>query len=221
MDAHPPAVPEQSAPAQPQQAANAYEQVMSLLDLDMGGPPATTTAPMQAAPAAPENAILNMLNSGAAMPEPVPVQAAPPVMEAQPPIQNLMGGDDFGGFESAPSVEQLYIAFEDANLKVEVKMNKDISNPNKTDYCALFTNLSGSAMQKAQIQVAGLKYLKVSMKKVNKEELGAFESRGATQEFSVLNSEQGTKKVILRIKVLYTKDGQQIESVKTLNDIPQ
>ncbi len=68
--------------------------------------------------------------------------------------------------------------------------------------------------------MAGLKYLKMSMKKANKEELAPMEHRGATQEFSVINSEQGTKKIILKVKIIYWINGQQINSVKTLNDIP-
>lgn len=125
---------------------------MSLLDLDMGGAPAapvSSAPPMHAAPvAAPENGIMTMLNP-APVHEPTPVQAAAPSgLLDSAPIQNLMGGDDFGGFESAPP-EQLYIGFEDSNLKIELKMSKDLTNPSKNDYCALFTNLSGSSLTKA------------------------------------------------------------------------
>ena len=174
------------AAAAPQPTANAYEQVMSLLDLDMGGPApvASSAPPMQAAPAAPDSGILSMLGPAPAAEPTMALSSAAPtsLLDSQPPIANLMGGggDDFGGFESAPAVESLYIGFEDANLRIEFKMSKDMANPNKSDYCALFSNLSGSSLQKAQIQVAGLKYLKVTMKKANKEELAPLEQRGAT-----------------------------------------
>ena len=60
--------------------------------------------------------------------------------------------------------------------------------------------------------MAGLKYLKVAMKKASKEELAPGETRGATQDFSVMNSEQGAKKIVLRIKVIYWQDGAQKDS---------
>ena len=141
-----------SAPA-PQPAANAYEQVMSLLDLDMGGPApvSSSTPPMQAAPAAPDSGILSMLGPAPAVEPTMALSSAAPtsLLDSQAPITNLMGGgDDFGGFESAPALESLYIGFEDANLRVEFKMSKDMANHNKSDYCALFSNLSGSSLQK-------------------------------------------------------------------------
>lgn len=45
--------------------------------------------------------------------------------------------------------------------------------------------------------------------------------KGAQQEFSVVNSEHGNKKIVLKVKVIYSIDGQQYDGIKALSDVPQ
>ena len=90
--------------------------MLNLLDMDMSGPPAPQ---IQVAPGVPS----------------LLAPAAPPTGFAEPAPAVV---DDFGGFEAAPAPEPaLYVAYEDASLKVELRMSRDPLVHEKTDYTAL------------------------------------------------------------------------------------
>lgn len=66
-------------------------------------------------------------------------------------------------------MDSLYLAFEDERIKIEFKHTISPEAPEKVNYIAYFSNKTMNVINKPSIQVAGVKYLKLSMKKANKD----------------------------------------------------
>jgi AP-1 complex subunit gamma-1 len=159
----------------------------------------------------------DIFGMGAPSPAPVPM-FTPPV--AQPPqtafqptpaAKPQMLDDIFSGMGSfmptpvpqAAPKPQLYSAFQDANIAVNFKFERDPADKSVHKITAVYTNRSSSKLDKINMQVSVKKYLKLQLFTVSNPSLDPG-SANVTQEMKIQNTQEGSSEIILRARITYT-----------------
>lgn len=121
---------------------------------------------------------------------------------------------------SAGNSNQVTIkAFEDSNLEITFNCTKE--SPDTTAVNTLFSNKSSSQITDLVFQAAVLKHLKLSMNAISSNKIPPNSNGTVTQTMKIVNTLQGTKGIIMKLKIIYNLNGQTVTKELTLNDFPQ
>mmetsp|Transcript_39519 Transcript_39519/g.53680 ORF Transcript_39519/g.53680 Transcript_39519/m.53680 type:complete len:857 (-) Transcript_39519:307-2877(-) len=197
-----------------------------LLDLDDifgGGPPATTNpASNGVADTPPPAPAADLLADIFASPQP----AAPLVQ----PTNTLIQPAGFGGTTDnmfgpmtpavAPS-NPLFTAFEKNGLQVSMELIKtDPADPRKSDIKCRFTNSSRVDMTGLVFQAAVPKSVSLLMKPPSGTTIPKANAGVVEQVISVTNTQLNVKNLMLKMKIQYMSNGQQVVEQAQVNTFP-
>lgn len=201
-----------------------------LLDLDDifggGGAPAAPAANTQSASADASGGgvdlLANVFAGSASVGSPVP------------PVQQQGGGGGGGGLldlmgspsapPAVPAAEPVSsgtLAFEKDALRVWMALAKpEPSNPALTAIQFKFQNQAGADMQNISFQAAVPGFLKLEMHPPSSSVIPANSNGQVSQQIRVVNAKHGEKSIVLKLKIGYQLNGQQVEEMGTVNNFP-
>ena len=134
-----------------------------------------------------------------------PVYVSPPA--PQIPVDIFSG---MGSFMPTPAqasqapASKAYVAFQDENILVNFKFERDPLDHTTHKITAVYTNKSSSKLDKINMQVSVKKYLKLQLFTVSSPSLDPFTPNTVTQEMKIQNTQEGTSEIILRSRITYT-----------------
>ena len=112
-------------------------------------------------------------------------------------------------------------AYEKNGLKVDIELIKpEPANPSKTKLLCKFSNTTSAKMSNLSFQAAVPKYLKLEMHPPSSSDVPAGSDSSTTQSISLVNSMQGEKNIMLKVKVSFTMNGSKVEDQATVNSFP-
>lgn len=104
--------------------------------------------------------------------------------------------------------------FVDENLRIDFEM--DPAKGEERHITAHFSNLSGSDITGVNMLVAIQKNMKVALQPATGSILNGDKSNSVQQEMKVTNPFEGTKPIVIKIKVGYSCHGKQVNETKTV-----
>lgn len=69
------------------------------------------------------------------------------------------------------------------------------------------------------LQIAVQKYMRMNLQGISSSEIAAGSRQQVTQDFNIVNSQEGQKPLAIKIRVAYTMNGQNIVEQKVLNNL--
>ena len=130
---------------------------------------------------------------------------------------NPSSGNDslFGG----PSKQEVWhVAYEDDNLRVDMNLSKEDHQTHAI--VAFFSNKGQGNLQMINMQVAVQKYLRLNIMPANGTDLTPLQQRGIKQDLKITNSEEGSKPVVMKLRLQYTVNGQSVTDTRVVNNLP-
>lgn len=124
--------------------------------------------------------------------------------------------NDIFASPSAPPAAKDYVAFEDANLLVTFKFERDPMDKSMHKITAVYKNKSSSKLDGINMQVSVKKYLKLQLFSVSSSSLEAYSPNTVTQEMKITNSQEGQSEIILRARITYTHVASGNKAVETI-----
>jgi len=100
----------------------------------------------------------------------------------------------------------------DENLKIDFEMGPAVGK--ERNITAYFSNQSGNDMTGLNMSVAVPKTMKIMLQSATSSVLSGNKSDTVQQEMKITNPFEGTKPIIIMIKVNYTSNGKLAESTK-------
>jgi AP-1 complex subunit gamma-1 len=140
-----------------------------------------------------------------------------------PPASNSFGGDldDLFGSVAAPAAPPSEfppaVVWQGNGITVTFHYSRVPLNPKMISVLAHFT--ATVAVSSFEFQVAVPKYLKLSMKTPSGKALPAH-GAAVTQGIDIENSMQGDKKIMVRVKINFTIDGQALSQTAQIDNFP-
>ena len=138
---------------------------------------------------------------------PQPIYSPAPVSTSQIPA-DIFGS--MGGFMPTPvqapqvPAPKAYVAFQDDNILVNFKFERDPLDKTMHKITAVYSNKSSSKLDKINMQVSVKKYLKLQLFTVSNPSLDLFTPNTVTQEMKIQNTQEGSSEIILRARITYT-----------------
>ena len=120
-----------------------------------------------------------------------------PMTQTPAPAMGGDIGDIFGTSTPAPvatpstpaaPTSASFIAFEDANIKVDFKCSRDASNSSIHNITAAYSNKTSGSISGLNMLVSVKKYLKLDLKPVSNSNLSPSQVEGSTQSINITNS---------------------------------
>lgn len=99
--------------------------------------------------------------------------------------------------------------FVDENMKIEFEMGPAVGE--ERQITAYFSNRNGSDITGLSMLVAVQKHMKIALQPATSSTLSADGVNAVQQEMKITNSFEGTKPIVIKIKVAYTCNGQPSE----------
>ena len=113
------------------------------------------------------------------------------------------------------------VIFDKASLRISVQLNKpDPQDTSVTELRCHFTNRSTSPLTALVFQAAVPKYLKLEMHPPSSTTIPASSEAKVTQKIVLRNSMQGTKSIMLKVKVGYALQGERVEEIHAASNFP-
>lgn len=102
---------------------------------------------------------------------------------------------------SAPAFPS-YTAFEDSAIKLGFKLARDMMANNSHTITAVVLNKTQQPISGISMQVAAQKYMVLKIQPPSGSSLGPM-AQDLTQEMNIVNNEEGTKPMSLKLKINY------------------
>jgi hypothetical protein len=118
------------------------------------------------------------------------------------------------GFDAPPTKTRIE-GFTDDNLKIDFEMDPPIGE--ERHITAYFTNQSGNDLTGLNMLVAVQKNMKIVLQPATSSVLNGDRSNTVQQEMKVSNPFEGTKPIVIKIKVSYTCNGNPVNAMKTVS----
>jgi AP-1 complex subunit gamma-1 len=130
------------------------------------------------------------------------------------------GGNDMFGAQPTSS-SPAYTAYEDGNIVVNLKFERDSSDKSSHKITAEYVNKSSSKLDSINMQVSVKKYLKLQLFAVSNPSLDP-NSPPVTQQMSITNSQEGQNPIVLKARITYTHvdSGNKVVETKLLDKLP-
>ncbi|XP_041014142.1 AP-1 complex subunit gamma-2-like isoform X1 [Juglans microcarpa x Juglans regia] len=136
--------------------------------------------------------------------------------------------DLLGGFAPNPPMPEdngpVYpsiIAFESSSLRIMFDFSKAPGNPQKTAILATFTNLSENIYTDFIFQAAVPKFLQLHLDPASSNTLPASGNGSITQNLRVTNSQHGKKSLVMRMRIAYKFNNEDILEEGQINNFPR
>lgn len=123
-------------------------------------------------------------------------------------------GIPIGSFEPQPQKTRIE-GFTDENMKIEFEMDPLVDEERHITAC--FTNLCGKDITGINMLVAVQKNMKIALQPATSSILNGDMSNTIQQEMKVTNPFEGTKPIVIRIKLSYTCNGNPVNTMKTVS----
>ena len=196
---------------------NGNSNVVDMLST-LSSPPTTSTGiPTESAPGA--NFLSpNLLNMSSPVSTTTSTNAN--ITSTMPNLNNLSmstPSDNSNIVIGVPSI----VGFEKNGLKVTIEYSKpDTSNNSKSELMCKFANSAGASMTNLVFQAAVPKYLKLEMHPPSSTTIPPASDGAVTQKILLNNSQQGEKKIMLKLKISYTLNGNKVEEMAQVANFP-
>ncbi|KAE8023419.1 hypothetical protein FH972_009113 [Carpinus fangiana] len=112
------------------------------------------------------------------------------------------------------------IAFESSSLRMSFDFSKPPGNPQTTSIQATFTNLSPNVYTDFIFQAAVPKFLQLHLDPASSNTLPASGNGSITQNLRVTNSQHGKKSLVMRIRIAYKINNEDILEEGQINNFP-
>jgi len=158
----------------------------------------------------------------------VPSNPAPPQSSNQldllsgifggtPPPAAPQSDDPFGMFggESFPEMN----AYNKNGLSVKFQLQRG-SGDKQSIVTAYYSNSNGEEISNFVFQAAVPKFISLKMDTPTGNSLPPFNAGTATQKILLVNSMQGTKPIVMKVKIVYSIGGQTVEDQATVSGFP-
>lgn len=201
---------ESGAGAQSASAANDLAQLLAL-DLDGGAVGGSAAAPH---PPSAVDALQDMLGGDLLGSSHAPHAAAPP----RDPLSDQFGG---GPAPSGPAPSsRAFVAWEKNGVTVEFAPGTPASDPAVTNIVATFTNSTAEAITNFTFQAAVPKFMQLKLDPATGSSLPPRRSGSVTQHLHVNNSMHGQKPLVMRLRISYSKAGEQVAEQGEVSNFP-
>jgi hypothetical protein len=97
----------------------------------------------------------------------------------------------------------------DTGLSVKFSYKRDIRTPHTLSVTAYISNRSDNAYTNFDFQIAVLKHVTLTIEPASSSTIPSHSTDQVTQDFTLNNSMHGSKKLVIRVKMDYTVDGEQ------------
>ncbi|KAF5443179.1 hypothetical protein F2P56_035760 [Juglans regia] len=138
------------------------------------------------------------------------------------PMMDLLGG--FSPNPPMPDNGPVYpsiVAFESSSLRITFDFSKAPGNPQKTTILATFTNMSQSIYTDFIFQAAVPKFLQLHLDPASSNTLPASGNGSITQNLRVTNSQHGKKSLVMRMRIAYKFNNEDILEEGQINNFPR
>eukprot|EP00826_Nyctotherus_ovalis_P008918 TRINITY_DN1231_c0_g1_i13.p2 TRINITY_DN1231_c0_g1~~TRINITY_DN1231_c0_g1_i13.p2 ORF type:complete len:116 (+),score=29.93 TRINITY_DN1231_c0_g1_i13:159-506(+) len=105
--------------------------------------------------------------------------------------------------------------FVDENMIIEFEMGPAVGGERHIK--AYFLNVCGSDITGLNMQIAVQKHLKAALQPATSSVLSGDGKSTVQQEMKITNSLEGTKPIVIKIKVNYTCNGKTFDATKTVS----
>ena len=157
-----------------------------------------------------------------AQPPIAPAPAVPaPVVDMFAPQTAATGGDMLGGggnLMAEPSGPDVVTAYSKHGLAIDFECKK--VDGGAAEVTAVFKNGGASDMTALNFQVAVPKYIQMEMMPPSSTTVPTGGGKRVTQVIRVTNSMQGTKKMMMKLKISYLVGGNKVDDMATANNFP-
>ncbi|CAB1109096.1 unnamed protein product [Ectocarpus sp. CCAP 1310/34] len=154
---------------------------------------------------------------------PANATAAQAPVAAAPATAAAVGGDsdDFGGFEVAPPRVEKMVAFDKSGLRIVFSPSKpDASDPSKSKVSIAFSNTSDEEISGLVFQAAVPKSFTMKMGALSGHNLPPHSDGVVSQEISVTNAMQGTKSLMMKLKIQFRRGTVNVAEVAQVAQFP-
>lgn len=141
-------------------------------------------------------------------------------------MDDIFGGSSGGAggifYEEQKQTSPAYTAYEDSNIIVHFKFERDPSDRSNHKITAVYSNKTGSILDGINMQVSVKKYLKLQLFSVSSPQLAPGAKQGATQEMRITNTQEGQSPIVLRTRITYGNagTGAKVVETKVLDNLP-
>jgi AP-1 complex subunit gamma-1 len=180
------------------------------LNASTDGSEATAAAIRTTNPAADLAALLGLDLVDAAAQAPSAAAMAPTAAELDP-LEDLFAE------QQAPIT---LTAFSKDGLTVSFAGTKPLEDPSQTDIIATFSNEGLETVTNFTLQAAVPKFMQVKLEPASSSTLPAGGAGSATQAIRVKNSMHGQKTLVMRLRISFSRGGQQVVEQAEVNGFP-
>lgn len=113
------------------------------------------------------------------------------------------------------------VAFESSSLRVTFDFSKPPGNAQTTIIKATFTNITTNVYTDFIFQAAVPKFLQLHLDPASSNTLPASGNGTITQNLRVINSQQGKKPIVMRIRIAYKANGKDVLEEGQINNFPR
>lgn len=113
----------------------------------------------------------------------------------------------FGEMQAAEPTFPSYTAFEDAAVSLGFNFRREIGATGSHTITAVFKNKTQVPIEGLNMQVAAQKYMVLKIQPPSGSSLAPM-AQDLTQEMNIVNNEEGTKPMSLKLKINYQLQGQ-------------
>ena len=111
----------------------------------------------------------------------------------------------------------IYSYYIHAHVQVTMDVSKpNPSTPSQTHILCRYFNMTGIPFSDFVFQAAVPKYMKLEMQPPSSTSLSAYSNGNVTQEIRINNTLHGEKPVMLKLKIVYKVNGQQVCTMYTM-----
>ncbi|GMH97442.1 hypothetical protein TrVE_jg3240 [Triparma verrucosa] len=152
---------------------------------------------------------------------PVAQAPAPAAMPPQPPVVDMFAPQPVapagnGGTTANPT----FTAFSKDNLTIEFETRKEDLSSQSCEVVATFKNSGFADMTGMNFQVAVPKYITMEMLPPSGTTVPCNGGGNVSQVVKVTNTQMGTKKLMMKLKISYTCAGAKVEEMATASGFP-
>eukprot|EP00598_Pedospumella_elongata_P005777 CAMPEP_0184983218 /NCGR_PEP_ID=MMETSP1098-20130426/12515_1 /TAXON_ID=89044 /ORGANISM="Spumella elongata, Strain CCAP 955/1" /LENGTH=904 /DNA_ID=CAMNT_0027507025 /DNA_START=98 /DNA_END=2812 /DNA_ORIENTATION=+ len=154
---------------------------------------------------------LSPMNNAFGMPPaPAPVAAPAPVM---PMVLTSA--------RAASAATSSIVAYEKAGMQITMEISKPVpADPSQSRILCRFHNLHNVQMENLVFQAAVPKYLKLEMLPPSSTTIPARSQGEVTQEIKLVNSMQGQKAIMLKLKIAYKQGDTMVDEMTQVSNFP-
>lgn len=207
-------------------------------------PPATASTASQPAAAAKPLDLLDLFGGGGSVAAPVAQPAAAAIAgglqdlfglgpatatKAASPSPAAPSTIDLFGSTTAPAASpstgmQTFppeIVYDSNGLQVQFSYSRSASTPDTLHVTAAFSNSNNSDLTNFDFQVAVLKHVQLQMQPASSTTIPAHSHNSVTQSLTLHNTLHGKKKIVIRVKIDYRKDGVACSETAQIAKFPE